>query len=136
MHQDPTGRRDEWPVSTTAYIAWAVFHDDRPESRKPCDPPVSSPARAGRDRGPLRGGLVANALLAMDPAAMPQPYIVRLEQLCHTRRTERSWWEKTPRADDVLRRRARRQVETTALAALAMIPAMRIPARCAVRSPG
>ncbi len=140
-HGLPGGQGESLPrLRSTAYIAWAVFGEGRKTEdggRKGEDTSevtrrflLSQPARVIDD--PYVLALVANALLAMDGTTFnAEPYLDRLESLKKTVTTadgKLDFWEQ--RAND---RTAfygsgqSGQVETTALAALALMRAKRSP---------
>jgi hypothetical protein len=119
-------------LSTTAYIAWAVFQ------------PVRSPGESANDAAPTRNflvshpadqiddphvlALVANALLGLS-GSDARPYLDRLEALKKTSADGRHvFWQQPENARTTFHGRGQSgQVETTALACLAMIQAKRNP---------
>ncbi len=144
MHVDPTrrGQADEAALSTTAYIAWAVFGNAEPP---PVGARASSPANVGERDGhrptlnwllahepesigdPYVLGLVCNALLAID-ATQAGPYLDRLLDL---RRSDAklTWWEQSANSRTTFYGAGRSgSIETTALAALALIESHKYPA--------
>ena len=132
-HEDPTKvREDLQRLSTTAYIAWAVFangaaNDDHAlaafEYLLRRDP-------ASID-DPYVLAQVANALLAIRPGdPRIQPYLERLEAISRRSADEKlAWWEEAADRRTMFYGAGRGgNVETTALAALAMIEGHANPA--------
>jgi uncharacterized protein YfaS (alpha-2-macroglobulin family) len=131
MHDDAL-RADERSarLATTAYIAWAVF------AGQPSDQNAQRTrdyllAHAPEDiKNPHVLALIGNALLALMPGnKQADEYFDRLVAL---RKTEeggkRCWWEQSAGARTIFHAAGRSgQVETTALAALALIGAKRHP---------
>jgi hypothetical protein len=126
LHEDPTRGGPLARVSTTAYIAWAVFSD----------------SAAGNDAQPTAKfllehspssltdahvlALVSNALLAIDPdGRSARSYLARLEGLRHTSADGKLvWWEQPAQAHTTFYGAGRSgSVETTALAILAILRA-------------
>ncbi len=132
LHEDPThgGADPELArLSTTAYVAWAVF-GGRPkdEGRSTLAYLRSHPPATITD--PYLLALVANALLALDPEGeYAGPYLDRLAEMARTSEDgKRTWWEQPAAARTTFYGAGRgSQVETTALAALALIHANRHP---------
>jgi hypothetical protein len=155
-HEDPTGRREDLErLSTTAYIAWSVFAQDaRPASENrqglgAQDSPL--PPGEGQGVGAAQGlkaagyllrhepaaiddpyvlALVANALLAIRPGdAGARPYLDRLEAMGRRSTDEKlAWWEGVGRRTTFYGAGPSGNVETTALATLAMIEGRASPA--------
>ncbi len=76
MHQDPASI-NYLELSTTAYIAWAVFQNDRTDAAQTRDYLLRHSANSIND--PYTLALVANALLAIDPGGNDaRPYLERL----------------------------------------------------------
>ncbi len=127
MHEDPTGRQqdDLAKLSTTAYIAWAVFRDDSAGvSQAIATRQFLLQHEPAAIDDPYVVALVANALLAMNPDDhAATPYFARLEELCHhSADGKRSWWQQGAGERTMFYGAGRGgSVETTALAALAMI---------------
>ena len=126
MHVDPTQGGKLATLSTTAYIAWAVFGGETSSA----DPGrtqqylLAHPADTIAD--PYVLALVCNALLALDPAGTTvQPYVARLESLSQAAPDGKTrWWEQAVGARTQFYGGGRAgNVETTALAALALIHA-------------
>lgn len=123
MEEDPVGRQAELArLTTTAYIAWAVFARgaDSDRSQRTLDYLLAHEPAAIDD--PYVLALLANALLAIDPQAPAAgPYLERLELLKRSSPNGKQvWWEQAERT--VFHGRGTGgAVETTALATLAMI---------------
>jgi hypothetical protein len=113
-------------LSTTAYVAWAVF----------AGPTTAEEARPTRDfllthrpadiHDPHALALVCNALLVLDPSGRDAvPYLGRLEALKRTADSRRlAWWEQPEGGRTTFHGSGRGgSVETTALAALALLKA-------------
>jgi hypothetical protein len=149
LHEDPTGRREDLQrLSTTAYIAWSVFAG-REDERSPLPPgegprdvvPGVRAAGAAYDYllrhepaasdDPYVLALVANALLAIRPGdPHARPCLERLEAA--SRRSadgKLAWWEAgADRRTTFYGAGASGNIETTALATLAMIEGRTSPA--------
>ena len=112
-------------LGATAYIAWAVFGGGgaSDESRETRQFLLAQPPEAIGDAYVL--ALVANALLALDPSgADAAPYLDRLEGLKRLSPDEKSVWWDGPASRTVFYGAGRSgSVETTSLAALAMLQA-------------
>jgi hypothetical protein len=136
MHEDPTGTRAELAVlSSTAYIAWAVYGPSLPSSGSPGEGlGVRDDARVTQDYllahrpekidDPHVLALVCNALLAIDPKSKEvKPYVDRLEALKKTSDdARRVWWEQPAAGRTTFYGSGKSgSIETTALAALALI---------------
>jgi uncharacterized protein YfaS (alpha-2-macroglobulin family) len=128
---DPTlGQGDGARLSTTAYIAWAVFK----RGHAPVDAALSlrylvgHPANSIDD--PYTLALVANAILAIEPnGTSAAPYLDRLYSLRRQSNDgKRIWWQQGPRRYTVFYGGGRSgDVETTALATLAFLAANHSP---------
>ncbi len=118
-------------LSTTAYIAWAVFSGATTFAE-------ARPTRAfllshapERIADPHALALVCNALLALDRGGRDAlPYLERLDALKHTADTGRLvWWQQPDGARTTFHGSGRGgSVETTALAALALLQSRHNPA--------
>jgi type II secretory pathway pseudopilin PulG len=133
MHDDPTGRREDlWRLSTTAYIAWSVFAggaSDNANATAASDYLLHHEPAAIDD--PYVLALVANALLAIRPGdPQARPYLERLEAT--SRRSadgKLAWWEEgADRRTTFYGAGLSGNIETTALATLAMIEGRASPA--------
>jgi hypothetical protein len=132
LHEDPTlvGTDPELArLATTAYVAWAVFGGrEKGEGQ-----PTLAYLRAHRPdtiADPYLLALVANALLALDPRGEAAgPYLDRLEAMKRISEDGKlTWWEQPAAARTMFYGAGRgSQVETTALAALALVHANRYP---------
>lgn len=132
LHEDPTrGGTDPalGRLSTTAYVAWAVFGGpQKGEGQSTLAYLRSHPPAAIAD--PYVLALVANALLALDPEGeYAGPYLERLAEVARASEDgKQTWWEQPAAARTTFYGAGRgSQVETTALAALALIRANRHP---------
>jgi hypothetical protein len=128
LHDDPT-HGEQSRLATTAYIAWSVFARGA----------ATNDARPTLDY--LRGhipesitdphvlALVCNALLALPDGVAAAPYLVRLDALKHRSDDGKFvWWEQPQGARTTFYAAGQSaRIETTALAALALIQAKRSP---------
>jgi uncharacterized protein YfaS (alpha-2-macroglobulin family) len=133
VHEDPTASKaDLRQLSTTAYIAWSVFAGGAAEGNQ---------ARAALDYllrhepaeidDPYVLALVGNALLAIRPGGpQARPYLERLEATAHRSADgELAWWESGGDRRTTFYGAGRSgNIETTALATLAMIEGHASPA--------
>ena len=133
LHEDPTQvGGDLQRLGTTAYVAWSVFGGgaaDADRARAASDFLLRHEPAAIDD--PYVLALVANALLAIRPGdAHARPYLERLETL--SRRSadgKLAWWESGADRRTMFYGGGRSgNIETTALAALAMIEGHASPA--------
>ena len=122
---DP-GRGSDSRLTATAYIAWAVFDNGAAaESAKPTlDYLLRRKPATIQDAYVL--ALVSNALLALDPTgAAATPYLDRLETLKKTA-ARAAWWSRAVDQRTIFYAAGKSaDVETTALAALALLRAQR-----------
>jgi type II secretory pathway pseudopilin PulG len=141
MHEDPARRGDLARLSTTAYIAWAVFGAGTGAGDSASGSPSPQPSPGGRGRAgqtlryllahepatiddPYVLALVCNALAALDPSGRDvRPYLERLDAMKQSSADGKlAWWEQAPTGRTVFYGAGRSgSIETTALAALAMI---------------
>jgi hypothetical protein len=127
MHEDPTRRAGDLArLSTTAYIAWAVFSDAdaRSQALATLDYLLAHDPTTLSD--PYVLALICNALLALDPDANEvKPYLKRLDSLKNYQEDGKlAWWQQGPEARTAFYGSGRSgSIETTALAALAMVQA-------------
>jgi uncharacterized protein YfaS (alpha-2-macroglobulin family) len=127
LHEDPTHAADgQGKLSTTAYVAWAVFQDGSAanEARATYDYLLAHKPEGITDPHAL--ALVCNALLAIDPKSRDvRPYLDRLESLKNVSpEGKRTWWEQAPSLWTTFHGSGRSgSVETTALATLAFFTA-------------
>jgi hypothetical protein len=129
LHEDVTRGADaeQARLATTAYVAWAVFaHGNADGPRQTLDYMLTHTPESIRDPHVL--ALVCNALRAIDPAAAV-PYLDRLDALKRGSEDGRlAWWEQPEGARTTFYAAGRSaRVETTALAALALIGGKRHP---------
>jgi uncharacterized protein YfaS (alpha-2-macroglobulin family) len=137
LHEDPTGSRGTQALArlgTTAYIAWSVFSGQAGTSKSLATLGyLQGHADAARD-DPYLLALVANALLAIDPQGIAaQSALDRLASLKQISTDGKlAWWG--PEDSGYLSRRTlffgageSRRIETTAMAALALLSAGRSP---------
>ena len=130
LHDDPTRRGDSDRLSTTAYVAWAVFAGD----------PAGLPSRRTLDylrshrpesiTSPYVLALVAQAITVLNhsPAAAAE-YLDRLDSLKRTSGDGKlAWWEMDPGDQTQFYAGGNSgNIETTALASLALIESGRHP---------
>src|SRR5262249_24464876 len=122
MHQDPTRGRGNWDLanlSTTAYIAWAVYGGQSSDSSARLTRNYLLSAKPDRLDDPYVLALVCNALIALDPKGDDvKPYLNRLESLKRTSEDgKRVWWEQAPNARTTFYGTGRSgSIEATALA--------------------
>ncbi len=133
FHDNLTGGQDgeERRLGTTAYIAWAVFARGQAADQANATQTFLLGHRPDEIRDPHVLALVCNALLAMDPdVTKTDPYLDRLEALKRTSADGRqAWWEQPAMAQTCFYGSGQAgQVETTALAALALLESHRYPA--------
>ncbi len=132
-HEDPTGRREDLQrLSTTAYIAWSVFAGEAASTTN---------AQAAFDYllrhepaaidEPYVLAQVVNALLAIRPGDHhAQPYLERLEAISrHSADGKLAWWDTgVDNRTTFYGAGLSGNIETTALATLAMIEGRANPA--------
>ncbi len=128
LHEDPTAQGNDLErLSTTAYIAWAVFGGETTETynaQSAHDYLVRREPTTIDD--PYVLALIANALQAIRPGdRSAAPYLARLESLSkHSADGKLAWWEQGDSHRTMFYGAGRSGgVETTSLAALAMIRA-------------
>jgi uncharacterized protein YfaS (alpha-2-macroglobulin family) len=125
MHEDPTRRGgDLATLSTTAYIAWAVFagQPESQPSRRTLDYLLGHEPATIDD--PYVLALVSGAVSAIDPSGRDaRPYLERLDAMKQSSADGRlAWWEQTEAGRTMFYGAGRSgEIETTSLAALAMI---------------
>jgi hypothetical protein len=118
-------------LSTTAYVAWAVFAHPAAAVEAPPTRDFLLAHQPAAIRDPHALALVGNALLALDPSGRDaRPYLDQLESLARTSDNHRlAWWEQAAEARTTFHGSGRGgSIETTALAALALLKAKRGPA--------
>ncbi len=130
MHVDPTRRSGLAELSTTAYIAWAVFagQSGDPRSAATLDYLLAHDPASIDD--PYVLALVANALLAIQSSGRSaQPYLERLDLVKQSSFDGNLvWWEQGGAGRTMFYGAGRSaSIETTALATLAMIQAGQHP---------
>ena len=109
-------------LSATAYVAWAVFHNQKAASQAS----LTQQFLLGHEPSVLRDphvlALVCNALLALDATGRDaKPYLEQLESLKHaTPDGKQTWWEPAGRTTFYGSGRSG-SVETTSLAILAFL---------------
>jgi uncharacterized protein YfaS (alpha-2-macroglobulin family) len=130
MHDDPAQLGDLPRLSTTAYIAWAVFADHASDPRSAATLDFLLAHKPASVRDPYVLALVANALLAIDPeGSAAGPYLDQLDSLKQSSADGKLvWWEQGG-GDRTMFYGAGRSgsIETTALAASAMLEAGQYP---------
>jgi uncharacterized protein YfaS (alpha-2-macroglobulin family) len=117
-------------LATTAYVAWAVFADGKAGnySRVTLDYLLARPPAEIKDPHVL--ALVCNALLAIDPKGKEAgPYLAQLAQMAEREEGgKRAFWKQPAGARTTFYGAGQSgQVETTALAVLALLKAGREP---------
>ncbi len=138
MHEDPTRRGGDLArLSTTAYIGCAVFsgRPDSPQSTTTLDYLLAHEPATIED--PYVLALVCNAVATIDPSGRGvRPYLARLDAMKRSSDGGKLVWWEQPEAGRTMFYGAGRsgEIETTALAALAMIRSAAHPAttRCAL----
>ncbi len=131
LEGDPTrGQGDDARLSTTAYIAWAVFKRGLVsyQANQSLRYLQGHPANSIDD--PYTLALVANAILTIEPGgASAAPYLDRLNSLRRESNDgKQSWWQQGPARHTMFYGGGRSgDVETTALATLAFLTANRNP---------
>ena len=131
MHGDPASYTDLARLSTTAYIAWAVFADQSSDPRAATTRNYLLAHEPASIDSPYVLALVSNALLAIDPqASAARPYLDRLDSLKQSSADGKLVWWDQPSGDRTMFYGAGRSgsIETTALAASAMLEAAQYPA--------
>ncbi len=132
MHDDALGGAagDDARLAETAYIAWAVFGDPAAADRAPLTFGYLKSRNPESIKDAHILALVCNALLAVDEhSADAAPYLDRLEAMKHSSNDGKFvWWEQaTGGRTTFYGAGASGNIETTALAALALIRAGRYP---------
>jgi A-macroglobulin TED domain len=129
LHDDPTGgQRDEEMarLSTTAYIAWAVFRGMTRSNEAAQTERFICRHEPSEINDPYVLAVVANALLAIDPSSgRAEPYLERLQSLRRSSADGKQiWWEQPGSAATGFYSAGRcGAIETTALSALAFMTA-------------
>jgi type II secretory pathway pseudopilin PulG len=129
LHSNPA-ESSQLQLTTTAYIAWAVFGGQPTSGRAQRTADYLLRVGPQEIADPYALALVANALLAIDRSGRSAaPYLERLEQLKTTSDDGKLvWWEPAgERRTMFYGAGLSRRVETTALAALALLQADRAP---------
>ena len=130
MHNDPTlGSAESRKLMTTAYIAWAVFRNDKFSPR-------SNQTRAFLLRHspksietPYALALVCNALLAIDQdGSDAAPWLRELTDRCHATSASAHWPQPQNRRSMFYGAGRSGDVESTATATLALLTAHKEPA--------
>jgi hypothetical protein len=133
LHDDPTGgqRGEEMArLSTTAYIAWAVFRGMPRSNEARRTERFISRHEPSEISDPYVLAVIANALLAIDPSSgRADPYLERLESLRRSSADGKQiWWEQPESAATGFYSSGRcGAIETTALSALAFMTAQTNP---------
>ena len=121
MHHDPAQSR-EANLAPTAYIAWAVFGNSRAQSSASLNYLLSH--RPESIRSPYLLALMCNALVSIDDnGGSADAYLPRLRSLAkRSGNDKRVWWQDQNSRRTMFYGGGRsRDVETTALAALALM---------------
>jgi hypothetical protein len=132
LHDDLTrGDAQQARLATTAYIAWAVFDRGRAAERSLSTRNYLLNHSPESIQDPHVLALVCNALLALDPQGEAAgPYLDRLEALKQTGEGGKFVWWRQPDAarTTFFGSGTSGRIETTALAALALVHSKRHPA--------
>jgi hypothetical protein len=117
-------------LSTTAYIAWAVFGSQAAGSEAASTRDYLLSRRPEAIKDPHTLALVCNALLGMKADSAVAPYLTRLESIKHVSQDgKQMWWEQAPGAQTTFYGSGRSgSVETTSLATLALLEGKQFPA--------
>jgi hypothetical protein len=117
-------------LRTTAYVAWAVFADGRAEENAQKPQSFLRKHKPETISDPYVLALVCNALSAINPKGDEvRPYLKRLDALKKSAPGGKVYWEQPPGGETVFYGGGRSaRVETTALAALALLTAKQYPA--------
>jgi hypothetical protein len=127
LHEDPTrsqGGDELARLSTTAYIAWAVFGGGQPSKEAVSTEQFICRHEPSNIGDPYVLAVVANALLAIDPrGGTAAPYLERLDSLQRSSPDGKQiWWEQPASAQTNFYGSGRSGgIETTALSALAFL---------------
>ncbi|MBY0524859.1 MAG: hypothetical protein K2R98_15750 [Gemmataceae bacterium] len=127
LHDDPTrgqGNSDLPRYSTTAYIGWAVFAGKPNDPRAVATLKYLTSVQPEKINDPYVLALVANALNALDATGnAAAPYLARLDSLKQSSDDGKFvWWQQDANSRTTFYGSGTSgQVETTALAALAMM---------------
>ena len=134
MHEDPTagGASDKLAtLSTTAYIAWSVFAENRAKPEADATLAYLHSARSAAFGEPYVLALLCNALAAMEPAGSTElsECLSELEAMKQASLDGRKvWWPSIGESRTLFHGYGRsRDVETTAMAALAFLKTGRSP---------
>jgi uncharacterized protein YfaS (alpha-2-macroglobulin family) len=131
LHDDPTRRGELARLSTTAYVAWALFPSKRGDYFVNATVEYLLTFRPERIDDPYVLALVSSALLESGLPSQPwTPYLQRLEALKQSSPDgKRVWWQQKQGGRTAFYGAGTSgAVETTALAALAMLKAKQYPA--------
>ncbi len=128
MHDDPArGTGEMARLAATAYIAWAVFDGERARAESQATHQSLLAHRPEAIDDPYVLALVANVLLALDPCgADAAPYLDRLASMKQSSADGKlAWWEGRAAATMFYGAGRSGSIETTSLAAQAMLRAGR-----------
>lgn len=131
MHGGPGRDSTLAQLSTTAYIAWAVFSGWKGDGFAAVTKDYLLRHRPNSIGDPYVLALISNALLALDPKGLSAgPYLERLDALKRSSEGgKQAWWEQAANGFTTFYGSGRSgSVETTALAALALMQAGQYPA--------
>jgi uncharacterized protein YfaS (alpha-2-macroglobulin family) len=125
LHEDPTGGDR---LTTTAYIAWAVYQDQKKDDAGTTRDFLLL-HRAERIDDPYTLALIGNALMALDSTDAAEPYLDRLASLRHESDDGQFVsWQRSASQRTMFHGAGRGgHVETTALAVLALLKAKHAP---------
>ncbi len=130
VHGIGAGRDDKARLSLTAYVAWAVFADGKAAAQASSTRSYLLAKPAAEIDDPNVLALVCNALLALEPKGDATPYLNRLEALKQTTEGGKfAHWDLPAGGRTTFYGAGPSgSIETTALAALALIQGQRHPA--------
>jgi alpha-2-macroglobulin-like protein len=131
LHEDPTrGKGQLATLGATAYIAWAVFDGGSAQAESQATRQYLLAHQPETINDPYILALVANALLTLDAASMDAvAYLERLDGVKQSSTDGKLVWWDSPAGRTMFYGAGRSgSVETTSLAALAMLRAGRHPA--------
>ncbi|MFQ5493777.1 MAG: alpha-2-macroglobulin family protein [Phycisphaerae bacterium] len=126
MEVDPTHRGPHATLSTTAYIAWAVFRNAPSRADAAATRYYLLSHTPASIDDPYLLALVSNALLAIDPdGASARPYLARLHGMKQVSSDAKlAWWQQDRGTRTTFHGTGRSgRIETTAMATLAMMDA-------------
>jgi hypothetical protein len=123
LHEDPTRRGELARLSTTAYIAWAVFGGQNPSSDSRVTADYLLSFEPERISDPYVLALVCNALIAIKPSGVSvEPYLQHLEGMRQELDGKKLFWQQKVGSRTTFYGGGHSgAVETTSLAVLALL---------------